>query len=139
METGFTTRGTAIKDYPILCEWWKFWKWTPIPQEVLPDYGRNGIMVQYNGENVVAGFIYATSSPVLFHFEWIISNPEIKDRSIRKKAKQILLEKASDAIKKSGGKIIYTSLKNEALINDFEENGFVKGSTKCTEMIKSLY
>ena len=135
---GFTKRMTTLDDYPILCEWWEFWRWKPVPQEVLPDEGRNGIMIQYKGENAIAGFIYATSSPVLFHLEWIVSNPNIKDKIVRKEAKQLLINSCSDIIKQAGGRFIYTSLKSESLINDFTDCGFEVGSKCSTEMIKVL-
>jgi hypothetical protein len=139
MDYELTIRNTREEYYEMLKGWWGFWKFPAPPQEMLPDNGRNGIIVQNNGIDVIAGFIYATSSPSFFHFEWVISNPDVKDRELRKQSKHFLINKASEFIKRLGGKAIYVSLKNPSLINDFEDCGFIKGSTSCVEMVKSLY
>tara|TARA_R110000822_G_scaffold127454_4_gene262989 strand:+ start:19568 stop:19987 length:420 start_codon:yes stop_codon:yes gene_type:complete len=131
-------RNTSELDYNELCEWWKYFRFPCPPLAVLPDNGRNGIMVFKDDINICSGFIYATSSPLLYHFEWIVSNPNVKNRELRKKALNYLIDKASEVIKKSGGTIIYTSLKNESLLERYKENGFVVGSTGCYEMIKIL-
>jgi hypothetical protein len=121
-----------------LCEFWKWHRFPAPPLEILPDYGRNGIMVEYKGVNVCAAFIYATSSPVLFHLEWIVSNPKIKDRETRRLALITLIDSSCGFIKNAGGKVVYTSLKNESLVNHYKECGWVEGSTGCIEMVKNL-
>tara|TARA_R110000772_G_scaffold35637_9_gene85855 strand:- start:4726 stop:5142 length:417 start_codon:yes stop_codon:yes gene_type:complete len=138
MDNVLKHRNTSESDYKELCEWWKFWRFPPPPLPILPDNGKNGIMVSFEQANICAGFIYATSSPLLFHFEWVVSSPYIKNRELRAEALNFLIQKASEVIHGNGGKIIYTSLKNESLVQRYEENGFVTASKGCFEMIKAL-
>lgn len=132
-------RQTKLEDYPMLVQWWKDWHWTPVPQEVLPDNGTNGIMVEYNEKPICCGFIYATSSPVLFHMEWIVSDFKMKDREIRNKALDLLVKNLCDIAYNMGCKVLYTSVysQNKSLIDKYQEFGFVKGSNSV-EMIKTF-
>ena len=62
---------------------------------------------------------------------------EYKDKD-RKLALDILIESLSYIAKNNGYEIVYTSLKNESLINRYKNNGFLEGSKNATEMIKIL-
>jgi hypothetical protein len=67
----------------------------------------------------------------------------VSDFNYREKDRQeailYLINILIELVKDSGDyKYIYTSLKNESLINTYASCGFVKGSTRCTEMIKTL-
>jgi len=133
MEYRLTTR----EDYPELVEWWKFWRFRPPTIEMLPNLMNDGIIISENGVNIFAGFIYRTPSAFCF-MEFIVSNPSIKDRKLRKEALSFLIEVISQLASKMGFKLVYSSIKNESLINHYLDNGFVKGSLNCTEMIKIL-
>lgn len=121
-------------DYETLVEWWTWFRFSPPPKDFLPN---SGVMLSVDGVNVVAGFIYKTNSKISW-IEFIVSNPNVKDKELRKKAIQQLINILVEYAKKMESKYIYTSLKNQSLINHFEVNGFVKGSVNCTEMIKVL-
>ena len=138
MDNGFSIRNTEVDDYKQFCEWWSWFRFPAPPLDMLPNNGNDGIVVIHNNIDVCAGFLYATSSPSLFWCEYIVSNPEIKDRIIRKEALKLLIETISKLAKQMGGKIIFTSLKNESLVKSYESCGYVIGSTNTTEMIKNL-
>ena len=42
----FNARKLNDKDYDCLVNWWKWWRWTPIPKNFLPDNGTGGIMIE---------------------------------------------------------------------------------------------
>ena len=132
METRFTTP----EDYPELVTWWKWFRFpAPLP-ETLPNNLKDGIMISHNGENVCAGFIYRTPSAFAW-LEFIVSNPHIKDKSIRKESLELLINTISQVAKNLGFKVIFTSVKNENLINKYLDCGFTKESHSF-EMVKML-
>lgn len=130
-------RLTTNEDYPELVTWWKWFRFEPPKIEMLPNNMLDGVIISENGVNIFAGFIYRTPSAFCF-MEFIVSNPAIKDRKLRKEALSLLIGVISQLAKKMGFKLIYSSIKNESLINHYLDNGFVKGSLNCTEMIKII-
>ena len=69
------TRTLTESDYEILSGWWKAWSWPVIGKDMLPDNGTGGIMVEHEGKNIVAGFLYWSNSKMVW-LDWIISNPK---------------------------------------------------------------
>ena len=128
-------RNLIHSDYDeILVKWWKDWRWTPPPKDMLPQDGRGGLMITKEGIDICAGFIYFTNSSTAW-VEFIVSNFQYKDKD-RKDAILLLINALSEVAKENGCKYVYTSLKNQSLINYYAECGFEKGSENCTEMIK---
>lgn len=122
------------RDYDVLASWWKDWRWTPPPKDMLPQNGRGGLMITKDGVDICAGFIYFTNSATAW-VEFIVSNFQYKQKD-RKDAIILLINALSEVAKENGCKYVYTSLKNQSLINYYAECGFQKGSDNCTEMIK---
>lgn len=130
-------RNLTYNDYDNLVNWWKFWRF-PVPaREMLPNNALDGYMVTNDDKDIVAGFIYKTSSPYLFWIEFIVANPNIKDRELREKSIVYLLEFMTNIIKQMGGKAVYSSINHQNLIKHYEKSGFKQGS-KAVEMIKVL-
>jgi hypothetical protein len=124
-------------DYDTFCSWWKDWRWTPPSADSLPENGLGGVMVLSNGVEVCGGFVYLTNSKTAW-IEFIVSDFKYREKD-RQEAILYLINVLIELVKDSGDyKYIYTSLKNESLINTYASCGFVKGSTRCTEMIKTL-
>ena len=121
----------------ILVGWWKAWRWTPPAREMLPQDGAGGIMVSIDGVDVCAGFMYYTNSKTVW-IEYIISNPDYKDRPKRIEAIDMIINVLSEIAKDKGYKFAYTSLKNQALIDRYKACGYELGSNNCQEMIKLL-
>jgi hypothetical protein len=121
----------------ILKGWWEQWRWTPPSRDMLPQNGSGGIMVSNNGEDICAGFVYFTNSKTAW-MEYIVSNPNYKDRINRKEALNTLIGVLSIYIEQQGYKYIYTSLKNKHLVDRYADCGFLAGDKNCQEMIKIL-
>lgn len=121
-------------DYEMLVDWWKFWKFPAPPIEMLPD---SGVIVNKNGVDICAGFIYFTNSKTCW-IEFIVSNPNVRQKEDRREAIINVIDILCSIGKNNGYTIAYTSLKNESLQNKYLECGFVEGSKNCNEYIKRL-
>jgi len=133
----FTCRLLNENDYDdILVGWWKSWRWEAPKKDMLPQEGLCGVIVSKENVDICAGFLFLTNSKVA-HAEYIISNFEYKDKD-RKEAIEFLIHSLSAIAKDRGCKYIFTSLKNDSLISRYENCGYKKGSTGCTEMIKVI-
>jgi hypothetical protein len=125
------------EDYDKLSKWWKDWRWTAPPKDMLPQDGLGGLMVSSNGRDVCAGFVYFTNSKTAW-IEFIVSDFNYRE-SNRKEAIEFLINSLIDITKDVNNcKYIYTSLKSQSLIERYKSCGFVEGSTHCTEMIKII-
>lgn len=129
------TRWLNDYDYDTLVEWWKWFRFAPPPKVTLPENGKCGIMVTKDGVEVCAGFLYFTNSNMCW-MEYIVSNPNVKDKATRDECIKFLINGLSYLSEVNGYSIIYTSVKNQNLINKYLSCGFIKGSDNCTEMIK---
>lgn len=138
----FNVRVLEYEDYATLCEWWDFWRF-PAPSEYfLPsdekDNCYTGIMIEDGeGNDCCAGFIYMTNSRVCW-MEYIVSNPKIKGKPKRRKMLERLIDELSKYAKSLGYYWIFTTLKNESLINHYKSQGFIEGTKGSTEMVKRI-
>jgi len=121
----------------ILVGWWKDWKWTPPPQDFLPDNGKGGLIVYDNETPVCAGFIYMTNSKVAW-VDWIISNKKYIDKPKRKSSLILLIDTLTNAAKNAGNKFTYALIKHDGLIKTYEKLGYTQGDSYTKEMIKLL-
>ena len=91
----FNARKLNDKDYDCLVNWWKWWRWTPIPKNFLPDNGTGGIMIQKENIPIVAGFIYYTNSDaVVVVRSWI----RIGSSSTRSRSSSKIISMSSTAV-----------------------------------------
>lgn len=135
MVMNFNIKPLSYKDYDnILVGWWKDWDWTPPQRDFLPQDGEGGVMIWDEDIPVCAGFLYNTNSKVAW-IDWIISNKEYKQR---RKALPLLIQTLTEAAKNTNNKYGYALLKHAGLIEFYEEQGFVKGDSYSSEMIKVL-
>lgn len=124
-------------DYDVLSTWWKDWRWNPPARDFLPENGKGGVMVYKDEVEICAGFIYFTNSKTAI-IEFIISNFQYKEKD-RKEAIELVINTLTElAMEVNECKYIYTSLKNQNLINSFTACRYQVGSTGCIEMIKIL-
>ncbi len=93
-------------------------------------------MVSSNGEDVCAGFVYATNSKVAW-IEFIVSNFHYREKD-RKEAIEFLIYSLLEICKQNGFIYAFSTLKSPSLIKMYENCGFQKGSTNTTEMVKIL-
>lgn len=124
-------------DYDTLSKWWKDWRWTPPPADMLPQNGTGGVMVYKGDVEICAGFVYFTNSKTAW-IEFIVSNFQYKDKD-RHEAIETLINVLTKIVQEMGEyKYIYTSLKSKSLIDRYANCGYQLGSTNCNEMIKVL-
>ncbi len=129
-------RKLTEKDYDCLVSWWKWWRWTPIPRNFLPDNGTGGIMIEKNKIPIVAGFIYYTNSDAVV-VEWIVSNPEYKHKD-RKQAVELLLKTIEEVCKKQGKNYMFSIGRSKHLIDTHEKLGWTVDKTPSYELIKMI-
>jgi len=132
----FETRLLNETDYDALVHWWKWFRFTAPPKDMLPQDGMGGIMIQKDGVDVCAGFLYTTNSKIAW-LEFIVSNPEYKDKN-RKEAIKTLINSLCHIAHNLGFKAVFTSVKNQSLINHFKDTGFSLDAHKSSEMVKRL-
>jgi hypothetical protein len=121
-------------DYNTLVDWWKFWRFAPPSLENLPT---SGVIVNKDGVDICAGFIYFTNSKMCW-IEFIVSNPSVKQKEDRREAIMKVIDILCSVGKENGYELAYTSLKNSNLEEKYLESGFILGSTNCNEYIKIL-
>lgn len=134
---GISVRYLKYEDYDVLCTWWQKWRWNSPPRDFLPQDACGGMMVEIDGVQVVAGFVYFTNSKVAW-IEFIVSNFDYKDKAGRKEAIGILIYELSALAQKNGNTYLYTVVKNQSLKKAYEEAGFSGGSVKVDEMVRVL-
>ena len=130
------TRTLTESDYEILTDWWKAWGWPALAKDMLPDNGTGGIMVEHEGENVVAGFLYWSNSKLVW-LDWIISNPKVS-RDIRQEAIKKLILTAEHMTKKAGSKYMMSISRSNSLLKTHKELGWTIDPDPSHEMIKVI-
>jgi len=116
--------------------WWKAWKWPVIVKDMLPDNGTGGIMIEHEGENVVAGFLYWSNSKMVW-LDWIISNPKT-NRDIRQEAIKKLILTAEHMTKKAGSKYMMSISRSNSLLKTHKQMGWNVDKTPSYEMVKVI-
>ncbi len=130
------TRTLTESDYEILSDWWKAWNWPVMAKDMLPDNGTGGIMIENEGENIVAGFLYWSNSKMVW-LDWIISNPNA-DKKIRKQAIELLILTAEQMVKEAGSKYMMSISRSNSLLKIHEKIGWSIDKTPSHEMIKVI-
>tara|TARA_R100001369_G_scaffold43810_1_gene69907 strand:- start:1 stop:402 length:402 start_codon:yes stop_codon:yes gene_type:complete len=130
------TRTLTESDYEILTDWWKAWGWPVIVRDMLPDNGTGGVMIEHEGENVVAGFLYWSNSKMVW-LDWIISNPKT-NRDIRQEAIKKLILTAESMTKEAGSKFMMSISRSNSLLKIHKELGWTIDPDPSHEMIKAI-
>ena len=129
-------RSLTEKDYNILSEWWKAWGWPVMAKDMLPDNGTGGIMIDNEGENIVAGFLYWSNSKLVW-LDWIISNPNA-NKKIRKQAIETLIFTAEQMVRDAGSKYMMSISRSNSLLKIHKHMGWSVDKTPSHEMIKVI-
>lgn len=132
-------RIVKYEDYDMLKEWWSFWRFPAPSPLLLPQYEEglfNGLLISEKGKDLASGFLYETNSGIAW-IEFIVTNPKTTSEE-RNKAILKLLEELSNSANELGFLTIFSSIKNENLINKYIENGFSIGTKGTSELIKIL-
>jgi len=129
-------RELVFEDWDELVSWWKSWGWEcPPMQDFLPD---NGVMIYNdNGENICAGFLYIIANAPVAWFTFPVSNPLIRKRE-RKDAINLLINTITESAKALDIKYLYSSLRNQSMIDAQVGCGYSVAGTNHTELLKVL-
>lgn len=130
------TRTLTESDWETLSDWWKAWNWPVMAKDMLPDNGTGGIMVENEGENIVAGFLYWSNSKLVW-LDWIISNPKVS-RDIRQEAIKKLILTAEHMTKQAGSKYMMSISRSNSLLKTHKELGWTIDPDPSHEMIKVI-
>tara|TARA_R100001510_G_scaffold55836_1_gene60354 strand:- start:18 stop:437 length:420 start_codon:yes stop_codon:yes gene_type:complete len=105
------------EDWSTLEKWWNYWpNLLAPPKDSLPSDGTGGIIIEDNGEPVIAGFIYQTNSKVAI-IEGVVSNPNYRGKQKRDKSLEVLVACLYEATKLIGCKYIFAMTDNKKIIN----------------------
>ncbi len=126
-------RLTNKEDYKKLVDWWKFWRFPAPKMKMLPNEMEDGVMVYDDNTDLCAGFFYRTFSSFCW-VEWIVVNPEIKDKNVREEAIKYTIHSIINLAEKMGFEAVFTSVKHQSLINKLAECGFQKADV-ATNMV----
>jgi len=124
----------ADSDYDNIIKWWNFWRF---PAPSLDMLSSIGIIVSLDDVDIACGWLYTTNSSMA-HVEFIVSNPDVRDKDIRTEAINGLIDELCISAKELGYRFAYTSLTNKNLQNKLKDCGFLEGSVNCTEYVKIL-
>lgn len=125
-------------DYEKFVEWGKFFKFPYPPKNMLPLNALGGLKItNKEGLDVCAGYLYETNSDIAW-LEWIISNPNIKDKKQRKEALTELIYYLTLHAEQKGYKAVFSSIKHKGLIEKYKQNGYSESKISSKEMIINL-
>jgi hypothetical protein len=131
-----TIRALQESDWETLQEWWKWWRWPEMNRDLLPANGLGGLMICKDNTPIIAGFLYLTNSKGAL-LDWIISNPEYKDKD-RRTALLLLIDSCEEVAKLNGYNIIFSFTRNKSLIDAHTELGYTIDPTPSHEISKKL-
>lgn len=121
----------------ILTQWWKDWpNWSAPPKEFLPNNGTGGLMVEKEGEPIVACFLYFTNSKAVL-LEWLVSSPTYREDN-RQEAIELLINSAEELCKKAGNKFMFSIGRNKHLIETHKKLGWHVDDTPSHEIVKTI-
>lgn len=106
-----------LNNYKNIVKWYSAWNLPITPYSYIP---KNAFIV----ENFCAGFLYQLDNTPLFWIEGIISNPEIKDKSVKNKALALLINKLEEVAKANNCEILMSSTPRSSLNSLFLDLGF---------------
>jgi len=124
-------RDFSAKDYDEVCSWWVAYGWGKIPLVILP---AAGFVVESDGINICAGWIYEDKNAPFGMMEWIVSNPDSSSTESYK-ALNMLIETISKYADESK-LVLHTSCKVKGLLKLYENHGFSKADEHMTNMVR---
>lgn len=121
-------------DYPMVCDWWISHGWPPVCQTFLPAVG---VIIELDGKPVAAGWLKMESTTPLAMPEWLVTNPENRDRdSIH--ALSELLEQLKAIAKAQGRTQLFAACKQDSLARLYCRHGFTKSDSEMIHLVCPL-
>lgn len=108
-------------DYPKLKLWWELRKFPPAIQEFMPP---TGFMVQWNGQDICAGFLFISDARVACMANFV-SDPAV-EKEVRSQCVDRLIEELVRYSKRRGMGLLTCSTNLKSVMARFEKHGFIK-------------
>ena len=122
-------------DYDTIVKWWESWPdWEPLARNLLPENGTGGIIIERNGNPIVAGFLYGTNSKIAW-MEWIVGNPEERNKS---EAIELLISSLEEWAVEGGFEVILSIGRSKSLIDKHKKLGYTVDDNPSHEIIKKI-
>ncbi len=121
------------KDYDNICEWYKKWKYIPIPLETMPPHG----LIVSNGEyDIGAAWLYVTNAKVAL-IEGAIMNPSVP-KKYRKDTHEFMLTSMEWLAKELGCIDVWVICKDKYLTSICKKVGFTDLEKDFRVLIKKV-
>ncbi len=124
-----TPRLIKDSDNEELARWWTAQGWPAMPVDKLPSTG-------WIVEGTVAAWMYLPISGGVAIIEWIVANPEARNRGEALKA---LLSHMEEYAEWRGYSAVFTGTKHPSLITRLQSAGYVVGDEGVTHLMKVLH
>lgn len=124
-------------DYQDYCDWHNVFKKRNIKPPTKEMLSNSGLIVEYDGQKIIAGFLYMTNSSIAA-VEFIMANNKA-DRAVRKESLKKLLTNLERLSMLEEYKFLIVYTNTIGYINNLVKNfGYVKNPYKITELIKKI-
>ncbi len=120
--------------YQTAVNWWKGNNWPSIPEKDLPTLG---FVSFYDETPVAVAWLYQTDSAYCL-LEWMVSNPEFREKETRGKAIDGLLHAMLDAASKLGFTKVFTSTRAGKYVSRLEAQGFAVTEKNMINLIAAV-
>jgi hypothetical protein len=129
----FDMRLYTPADYAFVKALWTAQKWTPVPEDMLPE---TGAVISIDGKDVCAGFIYLSNSKTCW-LEWLIADPT-SDKETRSEGLDACISFLLNLASMHGAKYVIMSVMHPKLLPRLEKHGFIKTDENMTNMVRIL-
>jgi len=115
MKEKYKIRPVMVEDKDILIEWWESYNHMLVPtQELLPEKGQSGLVVEKEGRMIAAAFVYLTNSD-MGYIDFMVSDPNYKGKD-RFEMITMLIEACSELAIELGCRIIWAMTTYDGIV-----------------------
>ena len=115
MKEKYKIRPVMVEDRDILINWWESYDHMLVPnQELLPENGQSGLVIEKEGRMIAAAFVYLTNSD-MGYIDFMVSDPGYKGRD-RFEMITMLIEACSELAIELGCRIIWAMTTYDGVI-----------------------
>jgi hypothetical protein len=123
-------------DYQTAFAWWEKHGWSPPPLVFLPALG---VVAEYDGRPVAAGWCYLDNSCPVAKLEWLVSEPDAAPRKVLSGLTHVVSFLSSRVREPDlGYAVMLTCCRQPALVRLLEKLEFVKTDEAVTNMLLIL-
>jgi hypothetical protein len=105
----------SFKEYDALARWWFDREETPPPSLLLQ--AADGFIVQHDGKDLVAGWIYLTQHGIVGIVEWTVSNPAHNEPDLISMAVDMLYDFLGTHARGQGCQMLFSNTKEHSSLS----------------------